>query len=116
MAEASQPVDSLALRLAERICAFDRSHASRSALEKAKAGIADTIAVTLAGTQTPAVARLRAVSGVASAEGPCVLFGTDRRTSALDAALVNGTASHALDFDDFSGVMAGISPCRWSPP
>src|SRR5262249_24458860 len=35
------------------------------------------------------------------------VFGSPRRTSSLDAALVNGTASHALDFDDFSGVMGG---------
>jgi 2-methylcitrate dehydratase PrpD len=35
------------------------------------------------------------------------LFGTSQKTSALDAALVNGTASHALDYDDFSQPMGG---------
>ena len=31
----------------------------------------------------------------------------DRKNSVLDATLVNGTASHALDYDDVSGVMGG---------
>ncbi len=34
-------------------------------------------------------------------------LGTDRRTAPLDAALVNGTASHALDFDDVSNSLGG---------
>jgi 2-methylcitrate dehydratase PrpD len=34
-------------------------------------------------------------------------FGTARRTSSLDATLLNGTASSALDFDDFSSIMGG---------
>src|SRR6185436_160387 len=39
--------------------------------------------------------------------GHALIFGTSHRTSALDAALVNGTASHALDYDDVSGVLGG---------
>ena len=39
--------------------------------------------------------------------GGALVFGTARRTSALDAALVNGTATHALDYDDFSGDIGG---------
>ena len=35
------------------------------------------------------------------------MFGTSHRTSALDATLINGTASHALDYDDVSGVLGG---------
>ena len=45
--------------------------------------------------------------GVADAPGPALVFGTSHRTSALDAALINGTASHALDYDDVSGVLGG---------
>src|SRR4029078_8798550 len=36
-----------------------------------------------------------------------LVFGSDRRVAALDAALINGTASHALDFDDCSDTMGG---------
>jgi 2-methylcitrate dehydratase PrpD len=38
---------------------------------------------------------------------PATLFGTKRKTSALDATFFNGTASHALDYDDFSQPMGG---------
>src|SRR5207249_1325531 len=43
------------------------------------------------------------VRKVIADEGPCVVFGAGhpfRGTSATDAALANGTAAHALDYDD----------------
>jgi len=61
--------------------------------------------VTLAGSREPA-ARLCANS-LDLGEGPSLLLGSSRRTGALDAALVNGTASHALDFDDCNNTMGG---------
>src|SRR4029077_5316506 len=39
--------------------------------------------------------------------GECLIFGSDRRAAPLDAALVNGTAAHALDFDDVSNSLGG---------
>ncbi len=47
------------------------------------------------------------VPGVAAANGPALIHGTNRRTSVLDASLVNGVASHALDFDDVAGSLGG---------
>ena len=35
------------------------------------------------------------------------MFGTADRASALDAALINGTAAHALDFDDCNNTLGG---------
>jgi 2-methylcitrate dehydratase PrpD len=35
------------------------------------------------------------------------MLGTRSRTGALDAALINGTASHALDFDDCNNTLGG---------
>src|SRR6185295_15834650 len=35
------------------------------------------------------------------------IWGSDRRASPARAALVNGTAAHALDFDDVSWAMQG---------
>ena len=55
------------------------------------------------------------VPGVAR-PGPCLVLGTDTRTSALDATLINGTASHALDYDDVSGVMGGHPSVMLVPP
>lgn len=70
-----------------------------AALSTAEAGFCDCVAAMLASAQEPAVFSLLQVvesyrSGVAS-----VLLGA-RRTSTEDAALINGTAAHAQDFDD----------------
>ncbi len=93
--------------LAERITGFDPATITPKAIEVAKAGIADTIGVTLAGLPEPCTQILLETPGVADAPGPCLILGTNQRTSALDATLVNGIASHALDFDDFSDVLGG---------
>jgi 2-methylcitrate dehydratase PrpD len=97
----------LASDLAEKICAFDETSATGTALAKARESIIDTVAVTLAGLPEPCTQLILKTPGVAAAPGRSLIFGTDRRTSALDATLVNGTASHALDYDDFSGVLGG---------
>jgi 2-methylcitrate dehydratase PrpD len=59
----------------------------------------DTVGVTLAGAAEPAA---RIVQHVVSRDGagPCRVLGTALQTSAANAALANGTAAHALDYDD----------------
>jgi 2-methylcitrate dehydratase PrpD len=61
--------------------------------------VLDTVGVTLAGASEPAA---RVVQRVVSRDpsGPAAVLGTDIRATAADAALANGTAAHALDFDD----------------
>ena len=44
---------------------------------------------------------------LAAAPGPALVFGSGERVNALDAALINGTASHALDFDDCNNTLGG---------
>ena len=39
--------------------------------------------------------------------GNPLVFGTNRRVGPLDAALINGTAAHALDYDDCSNTLGG---------
>jgi hypothetical protein len=68
-------------------------------------GILDTVGVTIAGAAEDATRILLGVSG--SSSGPSLVFGHARRIGALDAALVNGTASHALDFDDCNNTLGG---------
>jgi 2-methylcitrate dehydratase PrpD len=94
-------------RLAQRVHAFDKRQLTKLSVAQAKVCILDTIGVTLAGYPEPCTQILLKTPGVAAASGSALIFGSARRTSALDAALINGTASHALDFDDFSGVMGG---------
>jgi 2-methylcitrate dehydratase PrpD len=99
--------DSLTVQLAKKILSFDKSQLTPLSIERAKMCILDAVGVMLAGTVEPASLLLRNTPGVASATGLCRIFGTNQKTSALDAALINGTASHALDYDDFSSIMGG---------
>jgi 2-methylcitrate dehydratase PrpD len=61
--------------------------------------VLDTIGVTLAGAAEPA-ARIVQKVVQQDAGGPCLVLGTACRSSASHAALANGTAAHALDYDD----------------
>jgi 2-methylcitrate dehydratase PrpD len=106
-ANAETAAATLATGIAQRICAFRPEHLTQRALDGARTAIIDTLGCALAGACEPAVRVLLATPGIAEAPGPALVFGSERRTSALDAALVNGTASHALDYDDVSGAMGG---------
>ncbi|MGZ8264527.1 MAG: MmgE/PrpD family protein [Burkholderiales bacterium] len=93
-----------ALELAKRITALRYEDLPPEAIHWAKVGILDTVGVTLAGSPDPSAT---IVAGVLSSEGPALVLGSAKRTSTLDAALVNGTASHALDFDDCNNTLGG---------
>lgn len=93
--------------LAERICAFDARSLTKRSIAQARTCILDTVGVTLAGIPEPCTQILLKTPGIAAAPGSSLIFGSARRTNALDATLINGTASHALDFDDFSGALGG---------
>src|SRR4051794_41969936 len=97
----------IAQRLAGKICGFDGGRIGGKALSNARTCILDTIGVTLAGMQERCTQILLETPGVAEAPGPALIFGTDRRTSALDATLVNGTAPPPPRFDDLTGVLRG---------
>jgi 2-methylcitrate dehydratase PrpD len=77
------------------------------AVAAAGAAILDCLGVMLAGSAEPAA---RILQSVARAEGGApiaTIVGTGRRTGTLWAALANGTAAHALDFDDTNFVLLG---------
>ncbi|MGE3784459.1 MAG: MmgE/PrpD family protein, partial [Alphaproteobacteria bacterium] len=96
--------------MAERIGRISYTDLPPEAVHWAKAAILDTVGVTLAGAAEPCtqiVARVLGTGAVNSHGGECLIFGTDRRAAPLDAALINGTAAHALDFDDVSNSMGG---------
>jgi len=98
---------SLAHAIAERIHRLRYEDLTPTALEWTRAAFIDTVGVTLAGMVEDGPRILMTVPGIAAAPGPSLIFATDRRTSALDAALVNGVASHALDYDDVAGALGG---------
>jgi 2-methylcitrate dehydratase PrpD len=73
----------------------------------AKRGILDTLGVILAGSQEPCtgivVDHCRAIEGAREA----TVLGVGLQTAAPLAALANGTAGHALDYDDVNEIMHG---------
>ena len=95
----------LARALGARVAALQWSDLPDAAVHWAKVGILDTVGVTLAGSREDAPRRVAAALDLAS--GPSLLFGQARRVGTLDAAFVNGTASHALDFDDCNNTLGG---------
>ncbi len=100
-------MNSLATQIAERILFPRYEDITPAALDWTASAFVDTVGVTLAGIREDAPRILLRVPGVAAAVGPALIIGTDQRTSALDAALVNGTASHALDYDDVAASLGG---------
>lgn len=100
-----------------RTIGYDRCPAE--ALSAARLGIMDTIGVTLAGAADDTTATFVRALSPTFAPGPALVMGDTRRVDVLSAALVNGTASHALDFDDCSNTLGGhpsapIVPGLWA--
>ncbi len=96
----------LALELAKRINALRYDSLPAEAVHWARVGILDTVGVTLAGAREECARIVEAIAA-RGASGPSLVFGASRRTAPLEAALVNGTASHALDFDDMNNNFGG---------
>lgn len=99
--EARNPTSALVdrlFRLAEEIPADARRMSAASLL--------DWIAVTLYGAADPIIDAL--VSDVVEeGEGRSTLVGRSERVRAIDAALINGVASHVIDYDDGLKPMGG---------
>jgi 2-methylcitrate dehydratase PrpD len=70
-----------------------------AAVKSAHLQFIDVIAVSIPGAHEPATRRVLETV-VAWGEGPATVIGAGVRLAAPWAALVNGTAAHALDFDD----------------
>ena len=93
----------------ERLARFvaETGGVPEDALLQAKRAVLDTLGVALAGSREESA---RAVAGWLREQGgrpEAVLLGRALRLPAADAALANGTAAHALDFDDVSRSMRG---------
>ena len=70
--------------------------------------LTDYVAVTMAGAQTPTAQNaLKYVRLRRSSDVHCVLFGQNDKSDSEMAAFFNGTASHALDYDDVSWTTIG---------
>jgi 2-methylcitrate dehydratase PrpD len=77
------------------------------AIAVAKHCLLDWLGVTIAGSREPLAAILREQAIEEGGAAQATLVGTGERVTASQAALVNGAASHALDFDDVHIGMSG---------
>ena len=75
-------------------------------LAQARAAVIQAFGQTLSGTRAGLTKALLNTSGVAMADGASLVFGTERRTSAVDAALINATAAAAGSEASHGGVNA----------
>jgi 2-methylcitrate dehydratase PrpD len=94
-------------RLAEFTVKTSLADCPPAALDLTRRAALDSIGVILAGASEPCA---RIVRGVARAEGGlplCTVLGTAFRTSPTWAALANGVAGHAHDFDDTNFALLG---------
>lgn len=98
----------VALDLAKKINNIKYENLPEQAIYWAKVATIDTIGVLLAGAKEPCAEIVKRILGFdKTSEGPSLVFGGSRRVRSLDAALINGTAAHALDYDDTSKTMSG---------
>ena len=100
----------LARQMAERIVAMRADNLPKAALDWSRIGVMDTLGVALAGVAEEAPMKVAEVIGVqvnGARGGDALVLGTASRTSALDAALLNGVAAHVLDYDNGGAHMGG---------
>lgn len=94
-------------RLAERLVDFRTMDMPELAVNTAVEAITDTVAVLLAGADEPGLQALIRATENCIAPGPAWCVARSRGVDILSAALINGMAAHALDFDDCSNSMGG---------
>jgi 2-methylcitrate dehydratase PrpD len=78
-----------------------------AAVRGARRAILDTLGVTLAGAVEVTAERVRKAIGHRGGSSEAVVMGTPLRAPVEDAALANGTAGHALDYDDVQSSLSG---------
>ncbi|MEX2451281.1 MAG: MmgE/PrpD family protein [Rhodospirillales bacterium] len=93
--------------IAARINALKYEDFPAEARHWAKIAVADTLGCALAGSLEETAKIPARVLGAGQNPGASLVWGTDTRTRPLDAALINGTAAHAFDFDDCNESLGG---------
>ncbi len=97
------------VRLAEWAAALTPDSIPVPVRDVAVGALVDTLGVAVAGSAMAQARLARAVISRTHAPGRASVFGWRASASAAGAALVNGAAAHALDFDDncYAGVVHG---------
>jgi 2-methylcitrate dehydratase PrpD len=101
----TQQTTPLSSQLWDRYSRLTFGDVPESTLTVAKQCLLDWTACALAGSEEPLTRLLR--EEFAEHDGACSLMGAGKQVPPNVAALINGCAGHALDFDDTSTVMGG---------
>ena len=90
----------LTRHLGRFVADLSANHLPEDAVRVARMGFIDTIGTMMVGRKEASVRIMTEV--LAPAEGPATLTFGARKATAPEAAWINGTAAHALDYDDVS--------------
>ena len=101
--------------LAEFAARLQYAEIPQPVLQVARHCLLDWFGVCLAGSETASVRMLREVCLAAGEATQASLIGGPGRTSCANAALINGTAGHALDYDDVHYGMPGHPTAAIAP-
>ena len=93
--------------LAQFVVSADLAACPEPARVQVRRAALDTIGVMLAGASEPVAAITRAVARIEGGAPLCRVLGASLRTSPTWAALCNGAAGHAHDFDDTNFALLG---------
>jgi 2-methylcitrate dehydratase PrpD len=94
-------------RLAEFVVKTTLRDCPDAAVAQVRRAALDTVGVMLAGAQEPAAVAVRRVVRAEGGTPLCTVVGTSVRAAPTWAALANGTAGHAHDFDDTNFALMG---------
>ena len=94
-------------RITDFIAGLRYEDLPESAIELAKHCLLDWLGVTIAGSREPLVSLLLDQAEEEGGNRVCSLVGQSHKCAPGWAALINGAASHALDFDDVVSSMGG---------
>src|SRR5712691_10637965 len=101
------PAMSATHRLAEFVQKTTLADCPEPVLVQVRRATLDTIGCMLAGASEPVAAIVRQIARAEGGTPLCRVFGTTLRTSPTWAALANGAAGHAHDFDDINFALTG---------
>jgi len=87
-------------KLADFIVHTPASAIPETVFEHAKVALMDWVGVTMAGKDDPLVIKLLTYADLMGGREQCTIIGHGIKKSLAQAALVNGSAGHALDYDD----------------
>ena len=93
-------VDGLSRKLAAFTDDFRLEQAPPSVLSNAKLAILDCLGVSILATTQEIGGCLRTFARVNVTPGACAVWGTNIKAGVRDAAFLNGTLAHGLDYDD----------------